>query len=440
MKPILSLNAFDPQHTENLNPHIRDEALRRRRLFGTASVLFYQEPLEIVKGEGCWLIDSHNERYLDCYNNVPSIGHGHPKVAEGVYEQLQKVNTHTRYLTPIVNDYAERLLSYFPESLSNITFTCTGSESNDMALRQAFAFTGKRGVIVTNGAYHGNSDLVTAVSPSSYKNGTPPEWVKSIPAPDSLRVPVAQQAEVFASCVANAIDELEQEGFGIAALLFDSIFSSDGVYADPAGFIAPAVDLVHEHGGLFICDEVQPGFGRTGEMWGFLRHQVTPDIVTLGKPMGNGFPMAAVITRPEILDRFCEDNGYFNTFGGSPAAAAAGMAVLDVIEDDQLLSKAKDSGDYLRAGILSLKEHHPCIGDVRGAGLFTGVELLDSEGQRDETLTTAIINGLRYNKVLIGAAGPYANVLKVRPPLCFGREDADFFVEALDKTLSILDY
>ncbi|WP_409420184.1 aspartate aminotransferase family protein [Pseudaeromonas sp. ZJS20] len=438
MKPILSLNAFDPQQTDALDPHIKGEALRRQRLFGAASVLFYREPLEIARGEGCWLMDVRGERYLDCYNNVPSVGHGHPRVAEAVYQQLKRVNTHTRYLHSLVNDYAERLLATFPASLSNITFTCTGSESNDLALRQAFSFTGRRGVIVTEGAYHGNSDLVTAVSPSSFRRGQPPRWVKTIPAPDPLHVPATQQAEVFDSAVAAAIQALEQEGFGVAALLFDSIFSSDGVYADPAGFIAPAVERVRRHGGLFICDEVQPGFGRTGRMWGFERHGVIPDLVTLGKPMGNGFPLAGVVTRPAILERFCQEVGYFNTFGGSPAAAAAGMAVLDALEQEQLIQRAQQSGDYLRVAITRLQASHGGIGAVRGVGLFTGVELLDEAGQPDESLATAVINGLRDEKVLIGAAGPHANVLKVRPPLCFGTVEADFFVQALAKSLQRL--
>jgi 4-aminobutyrate aminotransferase-like enzyme len=220
--------------------------------------------------------------------------------------------------------------------------------------------------------------------------------------------------------------------------LVDSIFSSDGIYADPAGFLKQAVDLVHKAGGLFISDEVQPGFGRTGTaMWGFQRHSVEPDIVTMGKPMGNGFPVGGVVTRPEILEAFCETTGYFNTFGGNPVAAAAGLAVLDVIEDEGLIENANQIGGYFRAGLQEIAGRHPNIGDVRSAGLFIGIEFsLPGTTDPDPAAASYVINALKERGVLIGAAGAYGNVLKVRPPLCFARDNADLFVETLNAVLS----
>jgi 4-aminobutyrate aminotransferase-like enzyme len=235
-----------------------------------------------------------------------------------------------------------------------------------------------------------------------------------------------------------AIADLERLGMRVAALLIDSIFSSDGIYADPPGFLSQAIDVVHSAKGLFIADEVQPGFGRSGtRWWGFQRHGVEPDIVTLGKPMGNGFPMGAVVTRPEILAAFCNQVGYFNTYGGSPVAAAVGLAVLDVIEQEGLMNNAHRVGDYLRQRLFELSKRHEMIGEVRGAGLFIGVELIQQRnGTPAPQLAKSIINGLRDRHVLIGAAGRLGAVLKIRPPLCFSAAQADQLVAALDDALN----
>ena len=422
----------------DLDRALRQRVRRRARLLGASSVLFYDQPLEFIRGEGCWLYDAEGVAYLDAYNNVPSVGHCHPRVVAAATGQLSQLNIHNRYLHPGIVDYAERLLGTLPSALSNITFTCTGSESNDLALRLASSFTGAEGIIVTEAAYHGNTALVTEVSPSSFKQGAPPPRVRVIPAPDSRRVPAGQVADYFASQVAEGIADLERRGVRFAALLIDSIFSSDGVYADPPGFLGAAIDVVHHAEGLFIADEVQPGFGRTGSCWwGFQRHGVQPDIVTMGKPMGNGFPISAVVTRPEILEAFCSKVGYFNTFGGSPVAAAVGQAVLDVIEQEGLMSNAMRVGDYLKGGLTQLSTQHPEIGDVRGAGLYVGVEIVqDSRGSPAPERAAAIINALRDRHVLIGAAGRFGNVLKIRPPLCFSAVHADRLVAALDDVLT----
>lgn len=441
IKSILSMNAFDPKNLDKLDPQTRAETARRLKVFGSASVLFFQEPIEVVKGEGCYLIDRNGERFLDCYNNVACIGHGHPRVADYVAKQIKLVNSHTRYLSRIVDDYAEKLLSTFPAPLSQLTFTCTGSESNDLALRESFYFTGGQGVIVTSGAYHGNSYLTTMVSPSSSKGKNTSKFVKLVPPPDTYRIPKEKLADKFAGDIEKAIKEFESEGVKFAALLFDDIFSSDGVFSDPKGFIKKAIDVVHKHGGLYIADEVQPGFGRTGMMWGFERHGVIPDIVTMGKPMGNGFPMSACVTRPEIIDALSRSTGYFNTFGGSPAAAAAGTAVLEVLNEDGLIPNAVKAGDYLRAGLRDLMSSHPCLGDVRGTGLFTGLEIVkDPESKEvDPVNCTLLVNKLRYHNVLIGCCGAFGNILKIRPPLRFYEKDADFFLDSFKASLKDLN-
>ncbi len=342
-KQILALNRFDARQAEGLDAELESLIARRQATFGASSVLVYQRPIRMVRAERVWMFDADGRRYLDVYNNVASVGHCHPRVVEAIAKQAATLNTNTRYLYDNVHDYAERLLKTFPARLSNIVFTCTGSESNDFALRLTKSFTGGAGFVVTETAYHGNTEAVTEVSPSSFKTRSVPPHVRTVPAPDLYRHPTNDVGARFAEDIAKAIADLERNGVKFGGLLVDSIFSSDGIYADPAGFLKRAVDVVHKAGGLFISDEVQPGFGRTGTaMWGFQRHGVEPDIVTMGKPMGNGFPVGGVVTRPEILEAFCETTGYFNTFGGNPVAAAAGLAVLEVIEDEGLVENAKE--------------------------------------------------------------------------------------------------
>jgi 4-aminobutyrate aminotransferase-like enzyme len=438
-KQILALNAFDARGADRLDPALAGRVRRRQKLFGSASVLFYDTPLEFIRGQGCWLYDANGVAYLDAYNNVPSVGHCHPQVVAAVARQLGELNVHSRYLHPGVMDYAERLLGTLSPQLSNITFTCTGSESNDLALRLAARFSGAQGIIVTETAYHGNTELAGEASPSSLQPGSISPRVKLVPAPDSYRVPAGQLSEYFATAVQAAVDDLKGRGIGVAALLIDSIFSSDGVFADPPGFLRAAVEIVRRAGGLFIADEVQCGFARTGAaLWGFERHGVQPDIVTMGKPMGNGYPVGAVVTRPEILDALREREGYFNTFGGTPAAAAAGNAVLDVIEQEGLLGNALHVGEYLRERLRALGSRRAHIGDVRGAGLFIGVELVDAQNRSAPWgATSTIINAMRDRRVLIGAAGRWGNVLKIRPPLCFSTAHADQLVSCLDDALRV---
>ena len=437
-KEILALNAFDPKAPASAKPELRAALERRIRLFGSNSVLFYQEPIRMVRAEGAWMHDADGRRYLDVYNNVPSVGHSHPVVVEAIRRQVGALNTHTRYLNDLVDGYAERLLATFPAQIRRLVLTCTGSEANDLALRIAQAATGGTGLIVTEAAYHGNTAAVTDVSPSSRPGRPPPPHVRLVAAPESFRSPGQDLGARFAAAVTDAIADLEHSGVRFAGLLADTIFSSDGVYADPPGFLAPAIEAVHAKGGLFIADEVQPGFGRTGmAFWGFARHGVSPDIVTMGKPMGNGFPMGGVATRPELMDAFTAEMKYFNTFGGNPVAAAAGLAVLDVIRDEGLMENARVVGAYLMDGLRQIGNRHVQIGDVRGSGLFVGLELVRDREFREPApeIASRMINGLRDHGILIGAAGPYGSTLKIRPPLCFTRENADMVVSACDAVL-----
>lgn len=435
-REILSMNRFDAGKTGALGGTISGKVKRRENHFGAASVLFYERPIEMVAAEGVHLIDAEGRRYLDVYNNVPSVGHCHPKVVEAIARQAALLNINTRYLTQPVEAYAERLLATFPAPLSNLVMTCTGSESNDLALRVAETFTGARGFVVTEAAYHGNTAAVTEISPSSLRRRRPAPHVRTIPAPDT-----AGGSDVgarFVAALEGAIAELKAEGFGFAAFVADTIFSSDGVHADPPSFLAAAAAAARRAGGLFVADEVQPGFGRTGAgLWGFERHGLVPDIVTLGKPMGNGFPMGGLVTRPELLERFCDETGYFNTFGGNPVAAAAGLAVLDVIEEEGLIGHAGTIGALLKDRLETLKARHAAIGAVRGAGLFIGLDLVDpADGAPDPSLTAFVINAMKERGILIGAAGLYGNTLKIRPPLPFAEDHAAFFVRTLDAVLA----
>ncbi|HCL65553.1 MAG TPA: aspartate aminotransferase family protein [Rhizobium sp.] len=434
-KEILDLNRFDATRTEGFPAELAERVAKRQAAFGASSVLFYEQPIEMVRAQGAYMYDAGGRQYLDVYNNVPSVGHCHPRVVGAIARQVGELNIHTRYLNRVVEAYTEKLLSKFPDNLSNVVLTCTGSESNDLAMRIARIATGAEGFIVTEAAYHGNTALVTEISPSSLRKRKPAPFVAIIPAP-AARDGMSVEAS-FAASVEQAIAELKSRGIGLAALIIDTIFSSDGIYADPAGFLKGATDAVHRAGGLLIADEVQPGFGRTGGgLWGFERHGVTPDIVTMGKPMGNGFPMGGVVTRPEFLKRFCEETGYFNTFGGNPVAAAAGHAVLRVIEDEGLIERSATVGGYFKQSLEALQGTHSEIGDVRGAGLFIGLDFVDpATGEPDTALATHAINQLKHNGILIGAAGKYGATLKIRPPLCFSQEDADLFTGTLDTIL-----
>jgi len=413
---------------------------RRRRLLGDAP-LFYDEPLHIVRGEGVWLHAADGRRYLDCYNNVPHVGHCHPRVVEALTRQAATLNVHTRYLHETILDYSERLLATLDESLSKVMYVCTGSEANDQALRIARHASGGRGIICTNLTYHGNTAAVDAISPLFYGRVTPHPDVRTISYPDSYRprqgLSGTALTEACLAEVAAAIESFAQAGVPFAGLIVCSIFANEGLPDVPPGFMERACALVRAAGGLIIADEVQAGFGRTGCMWGHELMGFTPDIVTMGKPMGNGHPVAAVVARGELIDRFRHDVMYFNTFGGNPVSCAVAAAVLDVMEDEGLIEHARVTGDYVRQRLAELAARHEPIGDIRGHGLWIGVELVHDRGSREPAtdLTRRVVNAMKERGILMNRIGEFDNVLKMRPPMPFAREHADLVVDALDDVL-----
>nr|WP_243749574.1 aminotransferase class III-fold pyridoxal phosphate-dependent enzyme [Pseudoteredinibacter isoporae] len=405
---------------------------------------FYENPFHPVRAEGVWMYDAQGRRYLDCYNNVPSVGHCNPRVVEAISTQAAKLNTHTRYLDETILDYAEKLSATFDDQLNSATFTCTGTESNEIALRLARKYTGGMGIICSSFTYHGNS---TAVWELATFNGEPPSSpnVKAVPFPDSYRPEFEgsdeELAEAYANEVQKAIEAFEKEGVKFAGLLFCPIFSAEGLPDVPATYLKKAVEKVRSAGGLFICDEVQAGFARTGgHMWGHQIHGVTPDIVTLGKPMGNGHPIGGVITTKKLLDHFHANVMYFNTFGGNAVSCSAGLAVLEVIEQENLMQNAASVGEYARAELLKLQERHEIIGDVRGHGLFMALDLVKDRGTKEPATdeTTQLVNEMYKRGVLINRVGVGDNILKMRPPLVFNKENVDQLVSTLDDVLTII--
>lgn len=426
--PTAMPNAFRGAADDMLPVRTAALIARRDDLLGSAYRLFYRRPLEFVRGEGCYLHAADGTAYLDAYNNVAAVGHGNPAVAAAVARQFATLNTHTRYLDAVVLDYAGRLLATFPADLSRILFTCSGSEANDLGLRIAQAHTGARGVIVTANAYHGVTAATAAISPALGPHRGACDHVRVVRPP--LASEGARGEERFVEEVERAILSLRGDGHGVAALLCDTIFSTDGVLPTLPG-LTQAVAMARAAGGLYFADEVQAGFGRIGSpFWGFRRHGPVPDLVSMGKPMGNGYPVAGLVVRPEVLERFGRDNRYFNTFGGSPVAAAAAMATLEQIQETGFLEQVDRAGDYLRSSLRLLAMHHANIRDVRGAGLFVGVEIAGTEGEAER-----IVNFMAEHRVLISATGPQGNVLKIRPPLIFRMQEADRLIGTLDAAL-----
>ena len=409
----------------------------RERVLGPANRLFYDRPVHLVRGQGSHVFDADGVRYLDAYNNVVSVGHCHPHVVDAVMRQMSTLNTHTRYLHRGIVDYSERLLATMPHEVDQVMYACTGSEANDLALRVAEMYTDARGVIVTRDAYHGNTASVMAISPALGDATTLGPHVRTVPPPDSYRYPDA--AARFAADVARAVDDLCENGIRVSCLIADSIFSSDGIYPDPS-VLGPAVDIVHRHGGVFIADEVQPGFTRTGDsMWGFDRHDVIPDIVTMAKPMGNGMPVAAMAVRDHVLRPFAVRVPYFNTYAGNPVSMAAAAATLDVIENEQLMANAAEVGAALRTELARIADDHAQVGDVRGAGLYVGVEIVSDADAKapDRAAAKALVNAMRERRVLISVCGHDGNVLKIRPPLVFSMADVDWFCSEFTAALAV---
>ena len=418
---------------------------RRAKLLGANVTTFYEEPVHIVKGEGVWLWDADGKKYLDCYNNVAHVGHCHPHVVDAITKQASTLNTHTRYLHETILTYIERLGATFADPLSSAILTCTGSEANDIALRMAEAVTGKRGIIVTDHTYHGNTTAVAQLSTTNPSKFADSNWVRFVPAPDSYR-PLGGQAgeahaQAFADAVDSAIKDLEDNGPGFAGMLICPAFVNEGLPQLEKGWLDPALANIRAAGGILIADEVQPGFGRVGShFWGHQRIGVTPDIVTMGKPMGNGHPIAGLITSPEILATFRKEFRYFNTFGGNPVACAAAMAVLDVLEAENLQENAGKTGAYAIKQLDDLAKRHEIIGDIRGCGMIFGAELVVDRDTKTPAKNYAdrVVNAMRHKGFLMSKFGKHYNTLKIRPPLPFQPDHVDLLVTALDETFTEL--
>jgi len=438
---IMDTNSFRADDAAGLDPRTRELTDRRDDVLGASYRLFYRRPVHLVRGEGQYLWDADGRKYLDMYNNVASLGHCHPAVVTAVHEQMQQLNTHTRYLHERILDYTDDLLSTMPIELDKAMYMCTGSEANDLAIRVARAVSGGEGIIASREAYHGTSDLTSGVSPALGSGQPLAPTARLVDAPDAYRVDAPDLGRWFADQVRAAIADMEAHGTRFAGLIAYSIFSSDGVLPGPAGYLREAVDVVHRAGGIVVADEVQPGFGRTGEaFWGFQRHGIVPDVVTLGKPMGNGIPVSGLVAKADVLAAFSDTVPYFNTFGGNPVSMAAAQAVLTTIRAEGLQQHSAEVGAETLAALRELMATHEAVGDVRGVGLFIGFELVVDRATRepDRDLALRLLEQLRDRGVLTSVAGPHGNVLKLRPPLAFQRADVDWLVGALDESLTAL--
>jgi 4-aminobutyrate aminotransferase-like enzyme/Ser/Thr protein kinase RdoA (MazF antagonist) len=424
------------------------EAIRAQRtdnLCGALS-LSYQQPLHIVRGFGQYLYDSSARCYLDAYNNVAHVGHCHPRVVEAVQRQTALLNTNTRYLHENINNYAQALKATLPAELDVCLFVNSASEANELALRLARNYTGHRDICVVEAAYHGHTSSLIEMSPYKY-NGPGgqgrPDWVHEVPLPDDYRGPYKRDNPDaglnYAADAARTMDAAIAGGRNLAGFIAETLPSVGGQIVLPTGYLQAVYGEVRQRGGVCIADEVQVGFGRLGDcFWGFESQQVIPDIIVLGKPIANGYPLGAVITRREIAESF--DNGmeFFSTFGGNPVACAAGQAVLEVIREEGLQANALELGQLIRQGLGELQQRHSIVGDVRGKGLFLGLELVSDR----DTLTPAaaaadyVVNRLRQLHILAGTDGPLHNVVKIRPPMVINRSDAAMMIETLDRVLT----
>ena len=407
---------------------------RREAVLGPNVPTFFENPVHLVKGEGVWVWDADGRKYLDCYNNVPHVGHCHPNVVAAIAAQAAILNTHTRYLHDGIIDYAERLTAKFQPQLNQVIMVCSGSEANDIALRMAQAITGKTGIISTDNTYHGNTMAVSQLSSRKPPIGGYAANIRHVTAPDTLR-PIggntAGQAEAFAREIKIAIDDLESSGHGFSGFLFCPTFANEGLPNLPQDFMQPAAKVIHAAGGILIADEVQPGFGRSGDTWwGHDWLGLSPDVVTLGKPMANGHPVAAVVARAEVMAAFRNAFGYFNTFGGNPVSCAAAAATLDVIENENLVANAKTIGAEFLQNLQGLD--HTSIANTRGRGLFIALEL-ETDGVADEALAAHVVEYARNNGMLMGRTGRNRNVLKLRPPMPFSAENATLATEILNR-------
>jgi 4-aminobutyrate aminotransferase-like enzyme len=419
---------------------------RRKKYIAPSFSVSYDEPLHIVSGSGQYLYDSNGKKYLDAVNNISHVGHCHPKIVEAANDQNQKLNTNTRYLHDSILTYAQNLSETLPEELGVCYFTNSGSESNDLALRIARLYNDSYESIVLSGAYHGHTSSLIDISP--YKFSGPggigkPNFVQVVPMPDIFRgehrLTNAKPGEYYLGLLKDAISNIKQKGKRLAFFMVEPIMGCGGQVIIPEDFMRKSFEIVKKAGGLCIVDEVQIGFGRVGShFWGFEMSGVEPDIITIGKSIGNGHPLSVVITKKHIAESFNNGMEYFNSFGGNPVSCKIGQAVLNVIKEEKLQKNAYETGTYLLDGLKVLKEKHNIIGDVRGKGLFIGIELIKNYDAMIPASIEAglVVNQLKQKGILISSDGLDHNVLKIKPPLVFNKKNADYLLEILDSVLS----
>jgi 4-aminobutyrate aminotransferase-like enzyme len=413
------------------------DLLERRALAMGSSPIFYKEPVHLVKGEGIWLYDDSDNKYMDCYNNVPCVGHCHPHVVEALSKQAGQLNTHSRYLSKVVVDYSERLMALHADPLSVLQMGCSGTEAIEIAIKMARLATGGKGIICSNATYHGNSHETIRMTIGPFE----PDF-KRVPFPEKFRpleegLPENELCDLYLEEIKRAISEFSENNIPLAGMLFCSIFANEGLPDVPSGFMKKAATLVREAGGVVILDEVQAGFCRTGSWWGYEINNCVPDIVAMGKPMGSGYPLSGVGTSPEIAKIFHEKSYYFNTTASTPLQAAVGSAVLDVIEEEDLLGNVNSVGDYLKDQVKGFAKEYDMVGDVRGLGLFVAIECVEGQGSKkpNSKLAAEFVEKMKQKGFLISNAGQFRNVLKIRPPLVFEKEHADSLCEVLEETL-----
>ena len=400
------------------------------------SPLFYKEPINLESGEGVWLYDKSGKKYLDVYNNVPVAGHCHPRIIASLTDQASKLNVHSRYVSDVVVDYSEKLISLHSDNLSKLQMACSGTEAVEIAIKMARIHTGGQGIICSNATYHGNSHETFRMTIGPFE----PEF-RRVTYPESYR-PIEQGLSEEDLCalyikeVEKQIEGFSQDGIKFAGLIFCSIFANEGLPVFPKDYLSKVSKLVRDSGGVLILDEVQAGFGRTGTWWGYELSKVSPDIAVMGKPMGSGLPLSGVVATEEISDSFHEKAFYFNTTAATPLQAAVGGTVIDIIQDEGLIENAEKIGGYLKAELLKIKDDFDYLGDIRGPGLFIGLDIVDNKENKkpDREKAIEIVEILKNKGVLISNAGQYRNVLKLRPPLVFDLSHADLLLKALGES------
>ena len=408
----------------------------KRAQFMGDSPLFYKEPINLESGEGVWLYDKSGKKYLDVYNNVPVAGHCHPRIIASLTDQASKLNVHSRYVSDVVVDYSEKLISLHSDNLSKLQMACSGTEAVEIAIKMARIHTGGQGIICSNATYHGNSHETFRMTIGPFE----PEF-RRVTYPESYR-PIEQGLSEEDLCalyikeVEKQIEGFSQDGIKFAGLIFCSIFANEGLPVFPKDYLSKVSKLVRDSGGVLILDEVQAGFGRTGTWWGYELSKVSPDIAVMGKPMGSGLPLSGVVATEEISDSFHEKAFYFNTTAATPLQAAVGGTVIDIIQDEGLIENAEKIGGYLKAELLKIKDDFDYLGDIRGPGLFIGLDIVDNKENKkpDREKAIEIVEILKNKGVLISNAGQYRNVLKLRPPLVFDLSHADLLLKALGES------